>query len=169
MYVYKHVYMYVYIYTRICTLAYKCFSSTKLKDLGLRRLDRCTKLRVRTLIQERARENTYRCNCEAGKKAGVDNRSKKSGPEALLDYGLRRVRPAPPEVALRRVPLFLMPRDQAPPASPRSPTSRKNHDGRFSAVFGLRGPSTGPGAVKRRLRTKNRPEGSCQDIQGPTS
>ena len=35
------------------------------------------------------------------------------------------------------------------------------------AVFGLRGPSAGPGAVKKRPRTKKRPRGEGRDIQGP--
>ena len=40
--------------------------------------------------------------------------------------------------------------------NPRIPASRKNPDGKFLAVFGLRGPSPGPGTVKKRFRTRNR-------------
>ena len=34
-------------------------------------------------------------------------------------------------------------------------------------MFGLRGPSTGPGTAKKRLRMKNRSRGKGRDLQGP--
>ena len=40
---------------------------------------------------------------------------------------------------------------------------------RFFAVFGLRGPSTGPGSAKKRLRMKNWSWGKGRDFRGPLS
>ena len=39
---------------------------------------------------------------------------------------------------------------------------------RFFAVFGFRGPSAGPGSVKKRFRMKNRSWGKGRDLQGPS-
>ena len=43
----------------------------------------------------------------------------------------------------------------------------KNQGGRFSVIFGPRGPSTVPGAVKNRLGMKSRTQGKGRDFQGP--
>ena len=62
------------------------------------------------------------------------------------------------------------PRSFARSFLPRRPVvvSRRNRDGRFSAVFGPRGPSTGPGTVKRRFRTERWSRGRSPDFWRPT-
>ena len=57
---------------------------------------------------------------------------------------------------------------RAPPRAPRTcPRRNKNQGGKFLEIFGSRGPSAGPGSVKKRLRMKNRSRGKGRDLQGP--